>query len=177
MTTEQQSESMGAVVIGASAGAVTALLEVLPALAPDYPLPVLIVVHVHPNSDGTLAALLSERSRIAVKEAEDKEPIQPGTVYLAPANYHMLVEPTFELSLSSEEPVLFSRPSIDVLFETAADAYGSSLAGVVLTGANADGAQGLRAVERAGGRVYVQSPDEAEEETMPRAALAACPAR
>ncbi len=163
--------------IGASAGAVDALLQILPPLPKEFPLALLIVVHLPPpDSDGTLAMLLAGRCAITVKEAEDKEPIRPGVAYLAPPNYHLLVEPDLLLSLSSEEPVLYSRPSIDVLFESAADAFGDSLAGVVLTGANSDGARGLRAVVAAGGIALVQQPDGAEAATMPRAALEACPA-
>ena len=160
--------------IGASAGAVDALLQVLPQLPKGYPLALLIVVHIPPDSKSTLPELLASRSQITVKEAEDKEPILPGTGYVAPPNYHLLVEPDFRLSLSNEEPVLFSRPSIDVLFESAADAYGDSLAGVVLTGGNSDGARGLRAVEAAGGIALVQSPETAACSEMPLAALNAC---
>ncbi len=165
-----------AVVIGASAGAVEALLQILPVLPKDYPLALLIVVHLPPHSESTLASLLASRCKIAVKEAEDKEPIQPGTAYLAPPNYHLLVEPDLTLSLSSDEPVLFSRPSIDVLFESAADAFGNSLAGVVLTGGNADGAHGLKTIVAAGGLPLVQSPETAAYLDMPQAALTACPA-
>lgn len=168
-------ESIRAVAIGASAGAVDALLHILPSLPKEYPLAVLMVVHVPPDSDSTLAMLLAGRCAITVKEAEDKEPIRPGVAYLAPPNYHLLVEPDLLLSLSSEEPVHYSRPSIDVLFESAADAFGDSLAGVILTGANSDGARGLRAVVAAGGIALVQQPEGAEASTMPRAALEACP--
>lgn len=165
-----------AVVIGGSAGAVGALLKILPSLPAGYPMPVIIVVHLPPDCGGTLATLLNGRCQMAVKEAEDKEPILPGRVYLAPPNYHLLVEPDFHLALSLDEPVFFSRPSIDVLFESAADAYGDAVAGVILTGASQDGAQGLRAISKAGGRCYVQDPKEAEAATMPQAALDACPA-
>lgn len=165
-----------AVVIGASAGAVEALSAILPDLPAGYPLAVMVVVHVPPDRESVIAELLARKCQVAVKEAEDKEPIVPGTVYFAPPNYHLLVESDRRLSLSADEPVLHSRPSIDVLFESAADAYGSGLVGVVLTGANSDGAAGLRAVCDAGGAGVVQSPDEAYVATMPRAALAACPA-
>lgn len=165
----------GAVVIGASAGAVDALSAILPALPPGYPLPVLVVVHVPPDKKSLMADLFRYKCRVDVREADDKEPLTPGTVYFAPPDYHLLVEPDRRLSLSSEEPVHFSRPSIDVLFESAADAFGAALVGVVLTGASADGASGLRAVRAAGGRAVVQNPDEAAVPTMPRAALAACP--
>ncbi len=164
-----------AVVIGASVGAIEALLSILPALPATYPLPVMVVVHVPADKKSTLADLFAARCAIAVKEAEDKEPVRPGTVYFAPADYHLLVEPDFSLSLSSDEPVLYSRPAIDVLFESAADAYGTSLTGVVLTGGSSDGAHGLRAVVDAGGTALVQTPESADGATMPRAALAACP--
>lgn len=164
-----------AVVMGASAGALEALSQVLPALPADYPLPVMLVVHVPPGRDSLLADLLRNKCRMAVQEAEDKVLLEPGTLYVAPPDYHLLVEHDGRLSLSSDEPVLFSRPSIDVLFETAADAYRDRVIGVVLTGANADGARGLQAIAEAGGTVLVQEPDGAYADTMPRAALHACP--
>jgi two-component system chemotaxis response regulator CheB len=119
--------------------------------------------------------LLRERCAIEVKEAEDKELIRPATVYVAPPDYHLLVEQNRSLSLSSEEPVNYCRPAVDILFETAADAYGPGLVAVVLTGANADGARGSLAVQNAGGVVLVQRPEQAYAPEMPRAALAACP--
>lgn len=167
--------SAAAVVIGASVGAIETLSVILPALPEDFPLPVLIVVHVAADSRSLLADLFASRCRIPVKEAEDKEGIRDGTVYFAPAGYHLLVEADFTLSLSSDEPVLFSRPAIDVLFESAADAYGDSLTGVILTGANSDGANGLHAVCNAGGTALVQHPHTAVGSAMPQAALAACP--
>ncbi|RYD42242.1 MAG: chemotaxis protein CheB [Verrucomicrobiaceae bacterium] len=164
-----------AVVIGASVGAIDALSVILPALPEDYPLPVLVVVHVAQDSRSMLADLFASRCRIPVKEAEDKEPVAGGTIYFAPAGYHLLVEPDFTLSLSSDEPVLYSRPAIDVLFESAADAYGDCLTGVILTGANSDGARGLSAICLSGGTAYVQHPHTATGAAMPQAALASCP--
>lgn len=164
-----------AVVIGASAGAVEALSALLPGLPETFPLPVMVVVHLPPDRPSGLAELFRVRCRVAVREAEDKEPLAPGTVYFAPPDYHLLVEPDRRLSLSSEEPVQYSRPSIDVLFESAADVYGPGLIGVVLSGANSDGAKGLAAIQAAGGRALVQRPDLAQVATMPRAALDACP--
>ncbi|KAK0350625.1 hypothetical protein LTR94_028280, partial [Friedmanniomyces endolithicus] len=140
-----------AVVIGASAGAVQALLKILPALPAEFPAPVLVAVHVPADRDNVLAPLLQSRCRVRVKEAEDKETARPGVVYFAPSNYHLLVESNGDLALSSDEAVNYSRPSIDVLFESAADAYGAGLTGVILTGANEDGAAGLSAVAAAGG--------------------------
>jgi two-component system, chemotaxis family, protein-glutamate methylesterase/glutaminase len=165
-----------AVVIGASAGALEVLSNLLPALPSDYRLPILVVVHLPPDKTSLLAELLRVRCAIRVREAEDKEPIEPGVVYFAPPDYHLLVEEDKRLSLSDDEPVLFSRPSIDVLFESAADAYGGGLIGVVLTGANSDGANGLKAVVEAGGVAVVQSPGSAYAVAMPEAAIAACPA-
>lgn len=165
-----------AIVIGASAGALAALTELLPPLAPDYPVPILVTVHVPPDHPNGIPALLQSKCRVTVKEAEDKEPIRPGTVYFAPPDYHLLVEKDRSLSLSNEEPVSFARPSIDVLFESAADAYGKSLLALVLSGANHDGAQGSRSVADAGGTVLVQTPDSAAARSMPESALAACPA-
>lgn len=167
-------EAMKAVAIGGSAGAVQALLRILPGLPADYPQTVLIVVHVPPGRDNALVPLLASRCVIAVKEAEDKEPAQPGVAYFAPANYHLLVETDGTLSLSSDEPVNMSRPAIDVLFESAADAYGPGLTAVVLTGANHDGAQGLKAVAAAGGAAVVEDPAGAYAAAMPLAALQAC---
>ena len=164
-----------AVVIGASAGAVDALSTILPVLPADYPLPVMVVVHMPPDKKSVLTDLFKNRCRVDVCETEDKEPIVPGKVYFAPPDYHVLVEPDRRLSLSSEEPVHYSRPAIDVLFESAADAFGAALLGIVLTGASSDGARGLRAVSDAGGRAIVQNPSEAQVPTMPRAALTICP--
>jgi two-component system chemotaxis response regulator CheB len=164
-----------AVVIGASAGAVPALLEILPALPAAYRLPVLIVVHVPPDRENALVALFAAKSRIAIKEAEDKEAIEPGVVYFAPSDYHLLVELDGTLSLSADGPINHSRPAIDALFETAADAYGEALAAFVLTGANDDGAAGLAAVCAAGGGAFVEDPAAAYSPIMPAAAVAACP--
>jgi two-component system chemotaxis response regulator CheB len=164
-----------AVVLGASAGAVEALSVILPGLPADFPLPVLAVVHLPADKKSVMAELFQARCRIAVKEAEDKEPVCGGTVYFAPPDYHLLVEPDRRLSLSSEEAVHYSRPSIDVLFESAADVYGPALVAVVLTGANKDGAEGLRSVCNAGGTALVQDPAAAFASAMPVAARLACP--
>ncbi len=164
-----------AVVIGASAGALDALSVVLPALPADFRLPLMIVVHMPSDKKSVLAELLRSKCRIAVTEADDKEPIVGGTAYIAPPDYHLLVEADKLLSLSSDEPVLYSRPSIDVLLESAADAYGPALIAIILTGANEDGAAGAKAVIEAGGTVVVQDPRQAFARAMPTAALAACP--
>lgn len=164
-----------AVAIGASAGAVDALSHILPALPADFPLPVLVVVHVPPDRRNLLAPLFQAKCRMAVREAEDKEPAEGGVVYFAPPDYHLLVEQDGTLSLSTDTPVLHSRPSIDVLFESAADAYGPALIGVVLTGASADGAKGLRAIADAGGIALVEDPANAYSRAMPMAAIQECP--
>jgi two-component system chemotaxis response regulator CheB len=164
-----------AVAIGASAGGVQALSKILPSLPAGYPFPVLIVVHVPPDRDNALVPLFQAKCQVEVKEAEDKEPVLPGVVYFAPSDYHLLVEGDGSLSLSSDEPVNHSRPSIDVLLETCADAFGSGVAGVVLTGANEDGAFGLLTVAQAGGYAVVEDPASAYASTMPAAALATCP--
>lgn len=164
-----------AVAVGASAGAVQALLRILPLLPADYPLPVIIVVHVPPDRANALVGLFQTKCQIRVKEAEDKEPSEPGTVYFAPSDYHLLVEADGSLSLSSDELVNHSRPSIDVLFESVADAFGPAAAGVIMTGANDDGAQGLAAIARAGGLAIVEDPVGAYTPTMPAEALRACP--
>ncbi len=164
-----------AVVMGASAGGVQALLEILPYLPADYPVPVMTVLHIPADRANALVPLLRSKCEIGVKEAEDKESLAPGTVYFAPADYHLLVETDGSLALSSDEPVNFSRPSIDVLFESAADAYGEGLLAVLLTGANDDGARGLRDICATGGRVIVQDPEEAQARAMPEAGLRFCP--
>ncbi|WP_426009989.1 chemotaxis protein CheB [Caulobacter sp. DWR2-3-1b2] len=163
-----------AVAIGASAGAVQALLQILPSLPASYPFPVLIVVHVPPDRRNALVPLFQMKCQIEVKEAEDKDPALAGVVYFAPSDYHLLVEVDGSLSLSSDELVNHSRPSIDVLFESSADAFGPALVGVILTGANHDGALGLRAVMDAGGVAIVEDPADAHASTMPAAALSAC---
>lgn len=164
-----------AIVIGASAGAIASLTQLLPPLGPDYPLPILVTVHVPPDQASSIPSLLQAKCRVTIKEAEDKEFICPGTVYFAPPDYHVLVEKDRSLSLSNEEPVSYARPSIDVLFESAADVYGKTLLALILSGANHDGARGSRSVLKAGGIVLVQLPESAAARLMPEATLAACP--
>lgn len=162
------------VVIGSSWGGLSALRELIGALPADFLVPVVIVQHRHKQSDNLLTTLLQDRTSLKVCEVEDKAPINQGYIYVAPADYHLLVEPGF-FSLSIEEPVRYSRPSIDVTFVSAADTYGDRSAGVVLTGANADGSRGLRRIFERGGLAIVQRPDTAESPAMPRAALASVP--
>ncbi|AKQ65088.1 Chemotaxis response regulator protein-glutamate methylesterase CheB [Myxococcus hansupus] len=161
-----------AVVVGASAGGVEALGTLLPALPRGFRPAVLVVLHQPRERRSLLVDIFSSRCALPVQEAQDKEPAQPGTIYFAPPDYHLLVDDGPSLALSADEPVLFSRPSIDVLFESAADTYGHRLAGLILTGANSDGARGLAAVREAGGVTLVQRPDTAMVATMPTAALA-----
>ncbi|HXT08881.1 MAG TPA: chemotaxis protein CheB [Roseiarcus sp.] len=164
-----------AVAIGASAGAVEALSAILPRLPTDFGLPVIVVVHIPPDKKSLMAEVFRMKCEVDVREAEDKEPLVGGVVYFAPPDYHLLIEPDGAASLSNDEPVLFSRPSIDVMFESAADAYGPNLIAIVLTGANQDGAKGLRAVAEAGGTAIVQTPQSAFAPMMPQSALAEVP--
>jgi len=161
-----------AVVIGASAGGVAALFEVLGALPPAFALPVLCVLHLPDDRHSRLAEVLQRRLHRPVHEACDKEPIKSGQIYVAVPSYHLSVEHDLTLSLSQEEPVHFSRPAIDFLFISAADAYGDGLLGVLLTGANEDGARGLAYIKNNGGRTIVQDPRDAQVALMPEAALA-----
>lgn len=162
-----------AVVIGASAGGMNALDTILSQLVPEFMMSVVIVQHTLSTSDYFLARHLNDVSPLRVKQADEKEIIQPGAVYIAPANYHLLIETDKTFSLSVDELVNYSRPSIDVLFESAADAYGSRLVGMILTGGNVDGSYGLKVIKRAGGLAIVQNTDTAEADAMPRAAMAA----
>jgi two-component system chemotaxis response regulator CheB len=164
-----------AVVIGVSAGAVEALSVILPRLPANFPVPIVTVVHLPADRKSILAELFQAKCQVKVREVDDKDPLQSGTVYFAPPDYHVLIEDDGRLSLSSEELVYYSRPSIDVLFESAAEVYGPSLTAIVMTGASADGAAGLAAVQAAGGTCLVQNPDQANVRTMPDAALEACP--
>lgn len=160
-----------AVVLGVSTGGVMALKKLLGSISADFPLPVLIVTHIKPDSDDGLAVLLNTLCSIHVKEADEQEAIKPGTVYLAPANYHLLVEKNYRLALSIDPPVNFSRPSIDVLFESAAEVYGKELIGIILTGAGFDGSKGLLKIKSSGGLAIVQDPADAEMNSMPKSAL------
>ncbi|BCD85270.1 chemotaxis protein CheB [Pseudomonas solani] len=161
-----------AVVVGASAGGVEALLTVFSGLPADYALPLVCVLHLPESRDSLLADLFSRRLALRVKEAEDKESLRPGTLYFAAPGYHLSIERDHSLSFSREEPLHYSRPSIDVLFESAADCFQERLVGVLLTGANQDGAAGLAAIKQGGGLTVVQDPLEAQVPTMPEAALA-----
>lgn len=164
-----------AVVIGASAGGVETLLQLLPALDPRSRAAFMIVLHLPRQRPSLLTEVFAPRCALPVVEAEDKAPIERGTVYFAPPDYHLLLDPGPSLALSVDDPVLYSRPSIDVLFQSAADLYGERVLGIVLTGASEDGARGLAAIAGAGGGTIVQNPTEAAAPTLPRAALRLVP--
>lgn len=162
---------MKAIVIGASHGGPKALQELVSVLPVDFPVPLVIVLHRHPAGKERAENQLDLACALTVKQAEDKEAVEAGTVYFAPPGYHLLIEDDETLSLSVDEKVNYSRPSIDVLFESAADVYGETLIGILLTGANRDGAAGLKSIKEAGGVTIVQNPGDAEAATMPKAAL------
>jgi two-component system chemotaxis response regulator CheB len=163
------------VALGGSAGSLDALAAFLPDLDPDWPLAFALVVHLPRTGPSALASVLAAQTRLAVREVVDKEPLQAGTLHVAIPGYHLLVERGPAAALSVDEPVHHSIPSIDVLLESAAAACGPRVVGIVLSGANEDGADGLAAVCAAGGAAAVQAPDEAAVRTMPAAALARCP--
>lgn len=160
-----------AVVIAGSAGGLEAMLRIFNGLPAGYRLPLIALLHLPGDAESRLAEVFGARLAIPVEEAGDKQCIAPGTLYIAPGGYHLLVEQDRSFALSCEAPVHFSRPSIDVLMESAADAWGACLAGILLTGANDDGADGLARIGEAGGLTVVQDPDEAAIPTMPRAAI------
>lgn len=163
--------SYKAIAIGASAGGVEAIRKILSALPSDFPLPILIAQHLQAQKNSHTEDYFRKYCRICIKEAESNMEIKGGTVYFAPPDYHLLAEKNGTLSLSTEGKVNYSRPSIDVLFETAADAYESKLAGIILTGASNDGSRGLAEIKRRGGLCIVQDPKTAFMETMPASAL------
>ncbi|ANG63490.1 glutamate methylesterase [Marinobacterium aestuarii] len=159
------------VVIGSSAGGMQALKRLLAELPWNFSFPILIVQHISPRSDGSWVSILNGQCALEVKEADEKEAIVPGRVYLAPANYHLLVEEDRSCTLTLDEPVNYARPSIDVLFETAAQSCGAGLIGIVMTGANSDGARGLQFIKNNAGLTIVQEPETAESSAMPLAAI------
>ncbi len=169
-----ESSTYEAVVIGVSAGGIAALEKILPTFTKGFPAAIIIVQHMAVGGGNYMVEHFRASCSLSVKEAGDKDEIKPGTIYFAPANYHLLIEAQKTLALSVDDKVNYSRPSIDVLFESAADAYCRKLIGVILTGANADGAAGLVAVKKRGGVTIVQTPESAEVATMPKAAIAAC---
>ena len=164
-----------ALIIAGSAGGVDALLNLLPQLPPRFSLPVICILHVPGDRESRLAELFDARIIAPVKEAHDKVPVAGYTVYFAPAGYHLSIERDRTFSLSCEAPVHYARPAIDVLLESAADAYGPGLAAILLTGANQDGAAGMARVRQRGGLTVVQDPADAQASTMPESAIKRCP--
>ena len=162
------------IVIGASWGGLSALSRILSEMPSGFEVPMILVQHRAKHADNLLAALLQDCTKLKVVDVEDKEPLEGGSVYVAPANYHLLVEDE-HLALTTDPLVRFSRPSIDVTFISASDAYRRAVVGVILTGANDDGSRGLRHIVDMGGRAIVQDPATAESPTMPAAAIRAVP--
>lgn len=161
------------IALGCSMGGMSAMEHIFSALPADFPVPIVVAQHRYRTSGEALPAFLRRHSKLNVVDATDKQWVHPGNVYLAPADYHLMVDGNGELSLSVDAAVAFSRPSIDVLFESAADAYLGGAVAVVLTGANADGARGAKRIKERGGFVVVQDPATAESPAMPAAAIAA----
>jgi two-component system, chemotaxis family, protein-glutamate methylesterase/glutaminase len=172
---ELRSRHLAVIAIGGSAGALEVLVELLASLPQTFRAPVVVVVHLPADSNGSFADLLRSRCALAVTEAEDKLIPTGGGVYVAPADYHLLFERHGAMALSADRPVHYSRPSIDVLFESAALAFGPRVLGILLSGASADGAAGLASIRNRGGLTWVQSPDSARVPLMPREALAMAP--
>ena len=170
MTTRRRYE---AIVIGSSAGGLNALKVLFRGLSEGFHIPLIIVQHISADSENYLIQILNDIRVLQVKEADEKEQPMPGMAYLAPPNYHLLLEPDRTFTLTIDERVNYARPSIDVLFETAAEAYKDKLIGIILTGANNDGSRGLKRIKDLGGLTIVQDPDTAEVESMPRAAIQA----
>ena len=162
------------IVVGTSWGGLSALHQLIAGLPREFAIPVVAVQHRHTQSGQMLSTLLQDRTSLGVCEVEDKAPIRAGNVYIAPPDYHLLIDRGF-FSLSTDAPVHYSRPSIDVTFVSAADTYGDRSVGVVLTGANSDGSRGLKRIADRGGLALVQSPDTAESAAMPAAAIRAVP--
>lgn len=173
MLTAQRTTPLEIVVIGASTGAVEALHVLLPLLAQGLSLPIVIVVHLPAHHRSLLPEIFAPLCQVPVREPFDKEPITGGIIYFAPADYHLMIESERSFAFSVDAPVKFSRPAVDVLFESAARAYGAGVTGVVLTGASDDGADGAAAIRAHGGCVYVQDPEQAEAKLMPLAAIRA----
>jgi two-component system, chemotaxis family, protein-glutamate methylesterase/glutaminase len=165
-----------AIVVGASAGGVEALMALLPTLSVAFRVPIFIVLHLPRDQPSLLSQIFLQKCALPVGEAVDKEPVRPGTVYFAPPDYHLLIDEGPCVALSADELVNYSRPSIDVLFESAADIYRARLLGIILSGANEDGAEGLAAIHAAGGVTIVQQPDSAQVKQMVVAALNRNPA-
>jgi len=162
-----------AIVIGTSSGGMNALKFLFSSLPVDFSIPIIIVQHISPCSDDQWIKLLNNNSKLYLKEADEKEKIEHGKVYIAPPNYHLMIERNKTFSLTIDERVNYSRPSIDVLFESAAEAYKNKLIGVILTGSNNDGTNGIKRIQECGGLTIAQDPETAESSYMPASAIAA----
>lgn len=160
-----------AIVIGASAGGLFALTAILSALSPNFPLPIIIVQHRSREEPTLLEEVISYKCELPIRQTNEKELIQPGVVYFAPPDYHLLIEHNRSFSLSFDLPVNYSRPAIDVLFESAAQVYKRKLLAIILTGANADGAEGIKVIRQLGGTTIAQDPATASFPIMPQAAV------
>ena len=167
----RQNPNGGIIAIGCSMGGAKALQTILSKLSPDFPLPIVITQHISPSKNSFLAEVLQRSCVLTVKDAENGDFIKKGYVYLAPSDYHLVIEENATITISSEEPKSYARPSIDIMFESVANAYGEDAIGVVLTGANADGAEGLDAIRKAGGWALIEDPKTANTGFMPNAAL------
>jgi two-component system chemotaxis response regulator CheB len=161
-----------AIVIGVSSGGMSAMKVIFSLLPQDFNIPIIIVQHINARSDSHWIKLLNEKSNLHIKEADEKEKIESGNIYIAPPNYHLLIEKDKTFSLTIDQRVNFARPSIDVLFESAAEVYRTKLIGIVLTGSNNDGANGLKRIKEYGGFAIVQDPKTAESAYMPASAIA-----
>lgn len=162
-----------AIVIGVSSGGMNAMKIIFSLLPKDFNTPIIIVQHIGARSDNHWIKLLNQKSNVYIKEADEKEKIENGIVYIAPPNYHLLIEKNKTFSLTIDGRVNFARPSIDVLFESAADAYKNKLIGIILTGANNDGTKGIKRVKECGGLTIIQDPKTAESSYMPASAIMA----
>nr|WP_293835324.1 chemotaxis protein CheB [uncultured Arsenicibacter sp.] len=171
MEKSKLTHSCKAVIIGGSAGSIEVLLKLLPALPETLTYALIIVLHRKHTAESALAELLTSKSRLIIHEVDDKEPLKTGKVYLAPADYHLLIEHSLVFSLDASEKINYSRPSLDVSFESAAEVFGPELVGILLSGANADGTAGLKAIKRAGGLIVVQKPETARVAYMPQQAI------
>ena len=162
-----------AIVIGVSSGGLKALKIIFSALPSGFAIPIIVVQHIGPRSENSWIKLLNDSCIIPIKEADEKEKIVTGNIFIAPSNYHLLIEKDRTFSLTIDERVNFARPSIDVLFESAAEAYKEKLIGIILTGANNDGTKGVKRIKECGGIVIIQDPETAESSYMPASAIAA----
>jgi len=162
-----------AIVIGVSSGGMNAMKILFSSLPMNFSIPIIIVQHISPRSDNQWIKLLNDKSNLHIKEADEKEKIEPGNIYISPPNYHLMIEKDKTFSLTIDERVNYARPSIDVLFESATEAYKNNLIGVVLTGSNNDGTKGIKRIQERGGLTIIQNPETAESSYMPASAIAA----